>query len=119
MHFRLESKLLRLTLNYFLFSVLILSCNQNKTPDGKEKPEDNRFTKRVLMEGFDEPMAMTFLNDGHVLIVERKGGLKSFNTKTNQLKLITTIPVNTREPDEVVNTPVLPTEKPIKAALHK
>jgi cytochrome c len=96
MHFHLESKLLPLTLNYFLFSALILSCNQNKTPGDKEKPEDNRFTKRVLVEGFDEPMAMTFLADGHILIVERKGGLKSFNTKTNQLKLVATIPVNTK-----------------------
>src|ERR1051326_2945918 len=96
MNFHLKPKGLLLTLNYFLFSVLVFSCNQNKTSGGNEKPEDNRLTKRVLMEGFDEPMAMTFLNDGHVLIVERKGGLKSFNLKTNQLKLITTIPVNTK-----------------------
>jgi cytochrome c len=39
---------------------------------------------------------MTFTNDGRVLIVERKGRLKVFNTKTNQAKTITTIPVNTK-----------------------
>ena len=81
---------------YWLLSALFLCCNQNQIGGDTEKPEDNRFTKVVLAEGFDEPMAMTLLNDGHILIVERKGGLKSFNTKTNQVKLVTTIPVNTK-----------------------
>jgi hypothetical protein len=40
------------------------------------------------MQGFDEPMAMTFTSDGRVLIVERKGALKSFNTKTNEVKTV-------------------------------
>ncbi|MDX2303439.1 MAG: PQQ-dependent sugar dehydrogenase [Microscillaceae bacterium] len=70
----------------------ITTANQSVS----EKPEDNRFTKVVLTEGMDEPMAMTFLSDGRVLIVERKGGVKAFDTKTNQIKTITTIPVNTK-----------------------
>ena len=74
----------------------LVSCNQNESSDTNERPEDNRFTKVVLTQGFDEPMAMTFTGDGRVLIVERKGGLKSFDTKTNQVKAITTIPVNTK-----------------------
>jgi len=76
----------------------LFSCNQpaTETMADNEPPEENRFTKVVLTEGMDEPMAMDFLKDGHVLIVERKGGVKSFNTKTNTIKLIATIPVNTK-----------------------
>jgi cytochrome c len=78
-------------------TAFMLSCNQSETvADSNEPTEENRFTKVVLIEGFDEPMAMTLLNDGRVLIVERKGGLKAVDTKTNAVKLITTIPVNTK-----------------------
>ena len=53
--------------------VFMLSCNQSETvADSNEPPEENRFTKVVLTEGFDEPIAMTFLNDVRVLIIERK-----------------------------------------------
>jgi cytochrome c len=76
--------------------IVLFSCNKSTSTESKEKPEDNRFTKVVLTQGFDEPMAMTFLNDGRILIVERKGALKAFDTKTNQVKTITTIPVNTK-----------------------
>jgi cytochrome c len=72
------------------------SANKNESVISEEKPEDNRFTKVVLAQGFDEPMAMSFLHDGRVLIVERKGGLKSVDTKTNAVKTIATIPVNTK-----------------------
>lgn len=49
----------------------------HQTAAQTEKPEENRFTKVVLSEGMDGPMAMTVLRDGRVLIVERKGALKS------------------------------------------
>ena len=79
-------------------SLFASSCKQ---PDAvavadNEPPEENRFTKVVLTEGMDEPMEMSFLNDGHVLIIERKGGLNPLILKTNQMKLIATIPVNTK-----------------------
>src|SRR6266496_378048 len=84
--------------NIFLLiiSMFFFSCNQKENTASSEKPEDNRFTKVVLTQGLDEPMAMTFLNDGRVLIVERKGALKAFDTKTNQINTITLIPVNTK-----------------------
>jgi len=83
---------------FFLFitCILFFACKQQESTSIKEKPEDNRFTKVVLALGFDEPMVMTFLHDGRVLIVERKGGLKSVDTKTNAVKTISTIPVNTK-----------------------
>lgn len=82
-----------------LFALTIISCNNNTSDQNAAvsgKPEENRFTKVVLTEGMDEPMAMTILNDGRVLIVERKGGLKRVDTKTNSVKTIASIPVNTK-----------------------
>ena len=79
-----------------ILAVMILSCSKNESPGSNEKPDGNRFTKVVLTQGFDEPMAMSFTNDGRVLIVERKGGLKAVDIKTNQVKTIAVIPVNTK-----------------------
>lgn len=61
-------------------------------------PDANRFTQVALTADgkLDEPMEMAFLPDGRALIVERKGGLKSVDLKTGDVKLITTIPVNTK-----------------------
>jgi cytochrome c len=61
--------------------IALLSCNRGEAPGSNEKPEDNRFTKVLLAQGFDEPMARSFTNDGRVLIVERKGALKAVDTK--------------------------------------
>ena len=83
----------------FSVCVTIVSCKQNQTSENisaNELPQENRFTKVVLTEGMDEPMEMDFTPEGRVLIVERKGGVKSYNTKTHQIKLVATIPVNTK-----------------------
>ena len=47
----------------------------------EEEPEDNRFTKTILAENLDEPMAMTFLPGSKVLIIERKGVIKIYDPK--------------------------------------
>src|SRR5689334_23176382 len=79
-----------------MLAAILVSCTKNESSGSNEKPEDNRFTKVVLTQGFDEPMEMAFINDGRVLIIERKGALKVVDTKTNQVKTIATIPVNTK-----------------------
>lgn len=93
-------RLLKFTANllFFTLAIFIVSCKQPDTAAiaSNEVPEENRFTKVVLSEGFDEPMEMDFTKDGRVLIIERKGGLKSYNTITKAVKLIATIPVNTK-----------------------
>src|ERR1043166_1317622 len=91
-----KQQFLFLPLSLLCASLVFFSCNQQETTANTEKPEDNRFTKVVLTQGFDEPMEMAILNDGRVLIVERKGALKSVDTKTNVVKTIATIPVNTK-----------------------
>lgn len=62
----------------------------------KARPEENRFTKVVLKEKLDEPMELSVLNDGRILFIQRKGEVKLFNTKTNEVKTIATIPVSVK-----------------------
>ena len=80
----------------FCTAALLFSYRSN--PDEGTPPDANRFTKVGLTDAgkLDEPMEMTFLPDGRVLIVERKGGLKAVDPKTGAVKLITTVPVNTK-----------------------
>lgn len=74
--------------------VFWLSFSPIKLPE--TAPEENRFTKTILTEKLDEPMEMTFLPDGRVLFVERKGNLKAYDSKTGKVKIIATLPVNTK-----------------------
>lgn len=73
------------------------SAYKPNRPEGAP-PDANRFTQVALTADgkLDEPMEMTFLPDGRALIVERKGGLKSVDLKTGDVKLLATIPVNTK-----------------------
>ena len=77
---------------------LILISAYKIVSDPGPAPDPNRFKKVVLTEAgkFDEPMEMTFLPGNRILIVERKGGVKIVDGKTGAVKLITTIPVNTK-----------------------
>ena len=81
---------------YILVMVLIQGSCKKTSPEETTAPEQNRFTTTILTKPgtLDEPMEMAFLNDGRILWVERKGALKSFDTKTSQLKTIAVIPVN-------------------------
>jgi cytochrome c len=62
------------------------------------KPDENRFTPAVLVPGgeLDEPMAFEVIPDGRVYIIERKGALKVYDPQTKRVKLIATLPVNTK-----------------------
>lgn len=79
-----------------LLSVLLLTACQTEQPAELLPPEENRFTTTVLSNAgsLDEPMAFTFLNEEEMLIVERKGGVKSFHVLAEQMKPVATIPVN-------------------------
>ncbi|WPP49144.1 ThuA domain-containing protein [Catalinimonas niigatensis] len=62
----------------------------------RARPEENRFTKVVLAEKLDEPMELAVLDEERVLFIQRKGEVKLFNTKTNELKTIAILPVSTK-----------------------
>lgn len=79
-----------------LLSILLLTtCTTDQTVE-LLPPEENRFTTTVLSTAgaLDEPMAFTFLNEEEMLIVERKGGVKSFHVLAEQMRPVATIPVN-------------------------
>ena len=92
------SNLLHDAICFTLCLFLLSACQQEQPPQEVKKPDDNRFTPVVLTaEGdLDEPMNFEVLKDGKVFINERKGGLKLFDPLTKTVKLIATIPVNTK-----------------------
>lgn len=75
------------------------SCNREVgTLSTDSKPEENRFTVSVITQpgALDEPMAFTFPSKDQVLVVERKGDVKSVDLTTNEVKNIFNVPVNTK-----------------------
>ena len=57
-------------------------------------PEENRFTKNILLEKLDEPTELVVLEDQRVLLTERKGKVKLFNPKKpNSYKVVANLPV--------------------------
>lgn len=60
-------------------------------------PEENRFNKEVLAEKLDEPTELVVLDNGKVLMTERKGALKLYDPKTKAVKVVANIPVYTKQ----------------------
>jgi cytochrome c len=61
-----------------------------------QKPEDSRFTVNTLFEGLDEPMELTSLPDGRILLVERKGALKLYDPSLDLMTTVANIECNTK-----------------------
>lgn len=59
-------------------------------------PEENRFEKKVLVSGLDEPTELVVLDNGKILFAERKGALKLYNPKTKAVKVVANFPVYTK-----------------------
>jgi cytochrome c len=51
-------------------------------------PDASRYAYQILSQGLDEPMQMAILPNHDVLIVERKGAVKLFETGTGKTKTI-------------------------------
>ena len=85
-------------LRILFLTCVIFSCKNGNNNADRTPPEENRFTTTIITQpgALDEPMEMVITNDERILFVERKGALKSFDLNTNQMKTITTIPVNTK-----------------------
>jgi cytochrome c len=81
-----------------LLALLFISCCFSVSSSGQQpkKPEDNRFTKVVLVQKLEEPIQFDILPDGRVIYAERKGKLKVYDPKTKQVKLVADIPVSTK-----------------------
>ena len=62
-----------------LLSATLINSGIAQTPSSA--PEENRFTKNVLLEKLDEPTELVVLEDQRVLFTERKGKVKLYNPK--------------------------------------
>ncbi|MCB0685703.1 MAG: PQQ-dependent sugar dehydrogenase, partial [Saprospiraceae bacterium] len=82
-----------------IIGITLITCDQTQQVTTSDTPpEISRFTTTIVTQpgAFDEPMAFTFTDEENIIIVERKGGVKHFDTKSREVELITTIPVNTK-----------------------
>jgi cytochrome c len=61
-----------------------------------QAPDENRFVKSVLVDKLDEPMEFTFLPDGRIVFVERKGDVKQYDPATGITKSVGKIVTNTK-----------------------
>ena len=69
----------------------------SKLDYSKSRPEENRFTKKVLASKLDEPTELVVLDDQRVLFTERKGKVKLYNPKTGKIKIVGEVPVYTKQ----------------------
>lgn len=91
-----QGRLTRLKKDYReedLKKALSYTIGKNRVPDyAKVKtlnvPDSSRYSYTVLAHGLDEPLEMAILPDNNVLLVERKGGVKMYNSQTKQIKTI-------------------------------
>ena len=65
----------------------------------RARPEENRFSKVVLVEKLNEPTEMAVLPDERVLFIERHGAVNLFTPATKRYTRIATIPVSTKYAD--------------------
>lgn len=78
-----------------LTAILIpLSCTRpQRQATASAPPEQNRFTRKVLVEGLDEPMQLEFDRAGRVYFIERKGAVKRYDESTGRLAVLGRVPV--------------------------
>ena len=61
----------------------------------RARPEENRFTKVVLATPLEEPVELAVLPpDERVLFIERRGTIKLYSPRTNDVKVLGSIPVS-------------------------
>lgn len=65
----------------------------------KKMPEENRFTKHILLEKLTEPMELALAKDGRIFFVERKGNVHVYDQTTRTNKVIGTVPVISKYED--------------------
>jgi cytochrome c len=57
------------------------------------QPEENRFTRKILVEGLDEPIQIEFDRAGRVYFIERTGAVKRYDERTGRVDVLGKIPV--------------------------
>jgi cytochrome c len=80
-------------LKVLVMAILGLGTACKETPTKKEsiRPDDSRFTYKVVAEGLEEPLQIEFDNNGNVYWIERIGNVKRFNYKTDEIEILGTL----------------------------
>lgn len=80
----------------FLLIGTSYSCTKkeesSKTFSGQDKPEESRFSQKVLAEGLEEPLQLEFDKQGFVYWIERAGHVKRINESGGNIEILGTIP---------------------------
>src|SRR5688572_19436093 len=82
-----------------LLGGLRYAMGTGKIDFGRARPEENRFTKVVLGEKFEEPTELAVLPDERVLFTERRGYVSLYTPATKSVRRIFTIPVSNKYND--------------------
>lgn len=81
------------TLKLILIAILFISfgtaCKEVK--EDSIRPEDSRFTQKVVVKGLEEPLQIDFDQSGNVYWIERIGNVKRFNEKTGNVQLLASL----------------------------
>jgi cytochrome c len=84
--------------SFWYLSVLLLTvgCDTERDridADDSEAPDPTRFTRKVLVDGLDEPIQLEFDRSGRVYFIERTGAVKRYDESTGQVAVLGRIPV--------------------------
>ena len=74
-------------------TMLIAVLTLTASAAAQQLPEANRFTRKILLEGLDEPIQIEFDRSGRVYFIERKGALKRYDEKTGRVDVLGKIPI--------------------------
>lgn len=62
-------------------------------------PEENRFTKQVLMEKLDEPMHLAIAADGKLYFAQRRGEIMEYDQEKQSSRMVGKVAVNAKYED--------------------
>lgn len=93
MHISLEkshSAFSKIKLKLVFLLILGLGTACKKTPPKEEsaRPDESRFTQKVVVEGLEEPLQIEFDQNGYVYWIERVGHVKRLNEKTGAVEIL-------------------------------
>lgn len=71
-------------------------------------PDESRFLKAVLISNLDEPTELAVMDNGKVVVIERKGAVKIYNPSTRENKILGNINVNTTNEDGLMGVALDP-----------
>ena len=79
----------------FVAALLVVAgCGDRTQVASATPPDATRFTRKVLVDGVDEPIQLEFDQRGRVYWIERGGGIKRLDESTGTVDSLGTIPVS-------------------------